>query len=49
MSLPTLERVVPHDRTRWMGLLIGFVGGSTVASLTESGIDMMIYMVLVIY
>ena len=49
MSLPSFERLVPHARTRWMGLLIGFVGGSTVASLTGVGIDMILYMVLVIY
>lgn len=49
MSLPSFERVVPHARTCWMGLLLGFVGGSTVASLTGVGIDMILYMVLVIY
>ena len=49
MSLPSFERLVPHARTRWMGLLIGCLGGSTVASLTGVGIDMILYMVLVIY
>jgi uncharacterized membrane protein YfcA len=43
--------MTPHDKAfdHKVGFLVGFVGSMTIASITGVGIDMMIYMVLVLW
>jgi uncharacterized membrane protein YfcA len=50
-EITSYEGMTPHDVTfdHRVGFIVGFFGGLTVASITGVGIDMFIYMILVLW
>mgnify|MGYP001826866353 FL=1 len=50
-EISSYEGMTPHDKSfdHKVGLIVGFFGGLTIASITGVGIDMFIYMFLVLW